>query len=429
MSDNKWADQNTAIIEEFRANDGVVGGYSTGVPIALVHHKGARSGIDRIAPLASQKVDNGWAVFASKGGADDNPAWYYNLLANPDTTVEVGTETVAGLPVAALADDGLSERYTQYADVVAVTPLYRTVTVSVPRESCYEEIQRIRYEPEPRRPRGTAARTVAGGVIGAGREIEDDSLAEAMKQTGLGTPATRAEIIEKLIRTEYVQRERKQLRATEKGQAPIGLVAEPLRSPELTAEWEQQLKEVEEGRHQAAQFYRDIVDFIRELIPQVAQGPALSPEQVAAARARQPGRKGKGRKGGGAKPAGLGRCRLCKAGEIVETAKAYGCSRYREGCRLTIWKTVAGRKLTKQQVGQLLREGRTERIEGFTSKAGKPFAARLKLGEGFKVEFDFADGPRQVDLSGSAAAPGRAGGTTASPAAAPMVPRDSVLGA
>ena len=95
MSDNKWAEQNVAIIEEFRANDGVVGGYFTGVPIALVHHKGARSGIDRIAPLASQKLDDGWAVFASKGGADDNPAWYYNLLANPDTTVEVGTETVA----------------------------------------------------------------------------------------------------------------------------------------------------------------------------------------------------------------------------------------------------------------------------------------------------------------------------------------------
>ena len=77
------------------------------------------------------------------------------------------------------------------------------------------------------------------------------------------------------------------------------------------------------------------------------------------------------------------------------TAKAYGCSRYREGCRLTIWKTVVGLKLTKKQIGHLLREGRTERIEGFTSKAGKPFAARLKLGEGFKVEFDFADGLRR----------------------------------
>ena len=93
MSDNKWAAQDKAIIEEFRANDGVVGGYFTGVPIALVHHTGAKSGTERVAPLASQRLDNGWAVFASKGGADDNPAWYYNLLANPETKVEVGTET------------------------------------------------------------------------------------------------------------------------------------------------------------------------------------------------------------------------------------------------------------------------------------------------------------------------------------------------
>jgi deazaflavin-dependent oxidoreductase (nitroreductase family) len=94
MADTKWADRNQTIIEEFRANDGVVGGYFTGVPLALVHHKGARSGVERVAPLASQELDNGWAVFASKGGADDNPGWYYNLLANPETTIEVGSATV-----------------------------------------------------------------------------------------------------------------------------------------------------------------------------------------------------------------------------------------------------------------------------------------------------------------------------------------------
>ena len=95
MSDSKWADRNEAIIEEYRANDGVVGGNFSGVPIALVHDKGARRGTERIAPLACQKLDNVWAVFASKGGADDNPAWYYNLLADPDVTVEFGTETHA----------------------------------------------------------------------------------------------------------------------------------------------------------------------------------------------------------------------------------------------------------------------------------------------------------------------------------------------
>lgn len=102
---NEWDDRNQAIIKEFRANDGVVGGYFAGVPLVLVHHTGARSGVERIAPLASQKVGKGWAVFASKGGADDNPAWFHNLLANPETTIEAGTETVAVVAREAQGDE------------------------------------------------------------------------------------------------------------------------------------------------------------------------------------------------------------------------------------------------------------------------------------------------------------------------------------
>jgi deazaflavin-dependent oxidoreductase (nitroreductase family) len=88
------ADPNTAIIDEFRANDGVVGGYFAHLTLLLLHHKGARSGIERVSPLAMQPVEGGWAVFASKGGADEHPAWYHNLLANPETVVEVGAATV-----------------------------------------------------------------------------------------------------------------------------------------------------------------------------------------------------------------------------------------------------------------------------------------------------------------------------------------------
>ena len=102
---NEWDARNQAIIKEFRANDGVVGGYFAGVPLVLVHHKGAQSGVERIAPLASQKVGKGWAVFASKGGADDNPAWYHNLLANPETTIEAGAETVAVVAREAKGDE------------------------------------------------------------------------------------------------------------------------------------------------------------------------------------------------------------------------------------------------------------------------------------------------------------------------------------
>jgi deazaflavin-dependent oxidoreductase (nitroreductase family) len=85
---------NDDIIEEFRANDGVVGGYFTGFPLLLLHHTGARSGIERVAPLAYQALDDGYAVFASKGGADDNPAWFHNVISHPETRIEVGSETV-----------------------------------------------------------------------------------------------------------------------------------------------------------------------------------------------------------------------------------------------------------------------------------------------------------------------------------------------
>jgi deazaflavin-dependent oxidoreductase (nitroreductase family) len=87
-------DWNAGIIEEFRANQGKVGGMFEGRPLLLLHHTGARTGTVRVNPLAYQVLDDGnLAVFASKGGAPTNPDWFYNLIANPDVTVEAGTET------------------------------------------------------------------------------------------------------------------------------------------------------------------------------------------------------------------------------------------------------------------------------------------------------------------------------------------------
>ena len=86
------ADWNTNIIEEFRANEGHVASFGH-QPLLLLHHRGAKSGTERVNTLAYQKLDNGWAVFASKGGAPTNPDWYHNVLANPHVFAEIGTET------------------------------------------------------------------------------------------------------------------------------------------------------------------------------------------------------------------------------------------------------------------------------------------------------------------------------------------------
>jgi deazaflavin-dependent oxidoreductase (nitroreductase family) len=91
------SDWNTAIIEEFRANDGKVGGNFEGAPLLLLHTTGAKSGQDRVSPMMYQALDgtDAIAVFASKAGAPDNPDWYHNLVANPDVSAEIGTETRA----------------------------------------------------------------------------------------------------------------------------------------------------------------------------------------------------------------------------------------------------------------------------------------------------------------------------------------------
>ncbi len=88
------SDWNSKIIEEFRANEGKVGGQFEGAPLLLLHTVGARTGQQRVNPMMYQQVADGYAVFASKAGAPTNPDWYYNLLAQPRVEAEIGTETV-----------------------------------------------------------------------------------------------------------------------------------------------------------------------------------------------------------------------------------------------------------------------------------------------------------------------------------------------
>ena len=85
---------NEQIIEEFRANEGRVGGRFEGTPLLLLHHTGAKSGKSRINPLAYLSDGGRYVVFASKGGSPTNPDWYHNLKAHPNTTIEVGTDTI-----------------------------------------------------------------------------------------------------------------------------------------------------------------------------------------------------------------------------------------------------------------------------------------------------------------------------------------------
>jgi len=88
------ADFNAKIIEEFRANGGQVGGMFENMPLLLLHHTGAKSGQDRVNPVAYNRDGERYVIFASKAGAPTNPDWYHNLMAHPEVTIEVGTETI-----------------------------------------------------------------------------------------------------------------------------------------------------------------------------------------------------------------------------------------------------------------------------------------------------------------------------------------------
>ena len=225
-------------------------------------------------------------------------------------------------------------------------------------------------------PRYTEA-TLLSAMETAGKLIDDEELRDAMKESGLGTPATRAETIETLIRREYIERAGKDLTPTPKGLQVITMLEEhPLTSPELTGDWEKRLTDIERGDEDRGVFIKDIEDFTRATVEKIA---ALDKEKLRPERVE------------------LGLCPRCGAetGEIIkENSKAYGCtswkSREETGCGFVIWKRVAGRSLTPEIARQLLEEGKTkEVISGFRSRAGKPFRARLVLnGEG-KVEFDF----------------------------------------
>ena len=225
-------------------------------------------------------------------------------------------------------------------------------------------------------PRYTEA-TLLSAMEGAGKLIDEEELREAMKDSGLGTPATRAETIETLIRREYIERVGKDLQATPKGIQVITMLEDhKLTSPELTGDWEHKLSDIEKGRGDRKRFMKGIADFAKETVDQIA---ALDKEKLRPVRVE------------------LGPCPRCGAvtGEIIkENSKAYGCtswkSREEVGCGFVIWKRVAGRTLTPEIARQLIEERRTrEVLSGFRSRNGKPFRARLVLNDEDKIEFEF----------------------------------------
>jgi len=230
-------------------------------------------------------------------------------------------------------------------------------------------------EGETKPPPRYSESALLGAMETAGRFVEDEELRQAMKDSGLGTPATRAATIERLIKVGYLEREKKALIPTEKGRALISLLGEsPLSSPALTARWEERLAKMEKGVESRAGFMTDIRGFATSLVEEVRgmEGEKVAPPNIGD---RQP----------------LGTCPKCGA-PVVETKKAYSCSAWKKsGCDFAIWKQISGKRLSESQAKQLLTRGRTGQLKGFRSKAGKPYSAALVLDGERKVRLEFAE--------------------------------------
>jgi len=199
----------------------------------------------------------------------------------------------------------------------------------------------------------------------AGKLVESEELAEILKEKGIGTPATRAEIIERLIEMGYVQRNGPQLIPTSKGIMLIDALREvklqSLTEPELTGEWERRLGLIEKGKETPESFMWSIEEYVKDIVQTLSKEES---SKTLKSKQNMP----------------IAKCPFCD-GYILEGQKSYYCSNWKEGCKFRVWKNMNGGVITADDVRRLVAEGRT-RLKRFRSKAGKAYRAFVVLKDG-----------------------------------------------
>ena len=231
--------------------------------------------------------------------------------------------------------------------------------------------------------------TLLGAMEGAGKWIEDDELREAMQEKGLGTPATRASIIEGLLLEKYMLREGRELIPTAKAFQLLtllrGLEVKELSKPELTGEWEYKLAQMEQGRLSRDTFMREIAAMTERIVKKAKEYDRDTvPGDYATLAAP---------------------CPNC-GGVVKENYRRYACSGQAgntdNGCGFSFTKTPAGRTFSLEEAEQFVAHHKVGPLEGFRSKAGWPFVAELALVKdeesgNFKLEFDFGDDAKAAE--------------------------------
>lgn len=209
--------------------------------------------------------------------------------------------------------------------------------------------------------------TLLAAMETAGKEIEDDTMCQAMKDCGIGTPATRAAIIETLLKREYMVRQQKKLVPTEKGLALHSVVKNmAIANVEMTGKWEAELAKIERGEASADGFTHSIEGYTREITAELLGCDRLFSHKDSGCQ-----------------------CPKCKHGTMQFFGKVVRCSN--KECGMPVFKQVAGKLLTDADITDLLTKGKTRTLNGFTSKQGKSFSAAIAFDENFNTKFVFAE--------------------------------------
>ena len=224
--------------------------------------------------------------------------------------------------------------------------------------------------------------TLLSAMEGAGKLVEDEDLREAMSEKGLGTPATRAQIIEGLIYEDYIHRVGRDLQPTPKASSLLFALrhfgVNELCSPELTGTWEFKLKQMEHGTLERSAFMDHIVDLTREMVSRIKRGDI---PDTAFLTLSTP-------------------CPKCGS-KVNETYRKFKCTK----CDFSIWKVVSSREFAPEEIETLIEKKSVGPLTGFRSRMGKPFAAVVRLTPEFRAEFDFGrpeegEGAAKVDFTG-----------------------------
>lgn len=232
-----------------------------------------------------------------------------------------------------------------------------------------ENIDLLEKQTKPR-PLHTEA-SLLSAMETCGKELTDEAEREALKESGIGTPATRANIIETLFSREYIVREKKSLVPTNKGLVVYLAVRDKkIADVSMTGEWESALNKIAIGKMDAETFHRGIEVYASQITAELLESKI---------------------EGVNKRVSGL--CPKCKIGQVTIYQKVAKCSR--EDCGLTVFRTIAKKELTDEQIRDLLIKGKTGLIKGFKSKENKPFDATLAFDTEYKTVFQFANSKKK----------------------------------